>query len=534
MAVPAHPCTLPTRRPSPPTLTPCSLSLWTHIGYARLAALLAERAGLHFAPNRQPAAEAGMRRVLLAERLADPLRLAKRAERDPEVLAAVLAEVTIGETYFFREPGQLDVIRDTVLPALRDRRSARLPLRVWSAGCATGEEPYTLAILLREAGWEGMATVLGTDLSRPRLAAAERARYTSWSMRGLAEERLDRYFLRRGKHFLLHPEIRAMVELRPLNLAEDSFPGGESGIGDMDVVLCRNVLIYFDRDTVAAVAGRLLASLSDDGWLFLGASDPMLTELVPCETVVTAAGLAYRRRRARAAVAVGGRRPAAALHTLGGGSPAATRQPDGATPLLQSLLPTIVAEPDVPAAAAEPGTAGDDATDAGAPDPTIAEARERYAARDYAAAATLAAAARARREDAAVDALLVRALANGGRVADAEGACLQALEAHPDDAHLAFLHAVLLAQRGQFGASAAAARRALYLDRSLAVAHLALGSALAREGHAALARRALRAAERLLAALPPDAPVPLADGEPAQRLLEAARAQERLLAEAVA
>ncbi|HEX6630750.1 MAG TPA: hypothetical protein VF048_06650, partial [Gemmatimonadaceae bacterium] len=97
-----------------------------------------------------------------------------------------------------------------------------------------------------------------------------------------------------------------------------------------------------------------------------------------------------------------------------------------------------------------------------------------------------------------------------------------------------YLHALLLAHGGHFAASAAAARRALYLDRTLAVAHLALGAALAREGHRAQARRAYEAAERLLAGQPPDAPVSLADGEPARRLLEAARAQRRHLDQAVA
>ena len=155
--------------------------VWSHIGFARLGALLGERAGLRFAPNRQPAAELAMRRIMRDLQLSDPLQLARLAERDGDALHALLAEVTVGETYFFREMTQLEYVRHEVLPSFRELRSTERPLRVWSAGCASGEEAYTLAILLREAGWSGTSRVLGTDVSRPRLVAARRARYTRWS-----------------------------------------------------------------------------------------------------------------------------------------------------------------------------------------------------------------------------------------------------------------------------------------------------------------------------------------------------------------
>ena len=484
-----------------------SADLWTHAGYARLAELLARRAGLRFAPNRQPAAEAAMGRVLADLRLADPMALAHRAAHDAATLDRLLAEVTIGETYFFREPTQLEVVRDVVLPGFRPLRSAERPLRAWSAGCATGEEAYTLAILLRESGWAGASRVLGTDVSRPRLAAARRARYTRWSLRGMPESRVTRWFTRRDGRFELRPEARDGVEFRHLNLATDDFARAGIGDGTMDVVLCRNVLIYFDRATVAEVTRRLVATLSDDGWLFLGASDPIVGELAGAETVLTNAGLAYRRARAaRGAVA----------------APA---------------VPPRDAEPVAPAASAGPAGPAEPvpAVERVAASRPVDEAAACYGRRDYAAAAELAQALVAR-DAADGDAwlLLVRALANTGRAADAERACEAALAHHPERAELVYLHAVLLAQAGRFAASAAAARQALYLDRSLAVAHLALGAALAREGYAVQARRAYAAAERLLGRLPPDAPVPLADGEPARRLLEAARAHRRRLDEAVA
>lgn len=505
-------------------------ALWTHIGYARVAGILAGRAGLHFAPNRQPAAEVAMKRVMRDSRIAEPLGFAREVARDDEILAALIAEVTVGETYFFREPAQLDYIRRHVLPAFQGLRTPAQPLRAWSAGCATGEEPYTLGIMLRESGWANSARVLGTDISRPRLAAAGRARYTRWSLRGMAEEAIDRYFIRRGSQFLLRPEFRAMVDFRPLNLADDGWPGAGSGIGAMDLILCRNVLIYFDRATVAEVAARLLASLSDDGWLFMGASDPMLSELVECETVVTGAGLAYRRGVERQH----GTRSPAAAHGDQRWPPAPTEGTAAVTAHPATAHPTAAHPPGPGPRVADDETDETDETVA-ADAAALADAVARYDRRDYAGAAAAATAVvGATPADEGAWALLVRALANGGQIVDAEQACVHGLERHPASTELTYLHAVLLVQRGQFAAAAAAARRVLYLDRSLAVAHLTLGAALARLGHRAQAQRAFRAAEHALEPLAAEAPVPLADGEAAHRLREAARTQRRLLGEEVA
>ncbi|HEX5581527.1 MAG TPA: tetratricopeptide repeat protein, partial [Gemmatimonadaceae bacterium] len=180
-------------------------------------------------------------------------------------------------------------------------------------------------------------------------------------------------------------------------------------------------------------------------------------------------------------------------------------------------LPTPASEAD-----AAPRTASDGAVQASAP------YLRSYHGRDYAAAADLAADAVGRDpRDADAWATLIRALANAGRMDEAERACSTALERRPDAAPLTYLHAVLLSRRGQFAAAAAAARRAVYLDRSLAVAQITLGTALARLGERDQARRAFRAAERILERLPDDAPVPLADGENARRLAEAARAHRR-------
>jgi chemotaxis protein methyltransferase CheR len=408
----------------------------------------------------------------------------------------------VGETYFFRESGQLEFIRREVMPALLRRRSADAPVRAWSAGCASGEEPYSLAILLSELGLAARTRVLGTDLARARLAAAAEARYGRWSLRGVDDALVRRYFRERDGRYELAPEVRALARFAHLNLADHAAVQTKVGTGTMDLVLCRNVLIYLDEATVRRVAGHLLGALADDGWLFLGASDPSLADYVPCDVVVTGAGIAYRRARC--------------------GAPA-SRPPVRARPSVAFPIESPRVAPPAPPAPRAPTTSA--AAEA-------AQARRHYDARDYRGAADAA------QRSVALDgerpevwALRVRALANAGAHADAEAVCAAALDRHALSAELAYLHALLAAEAGRHEEAVRAARRALYLDRTLVVAHLALGAGLARLGDPAAARRAFANAGRLLADLPRDAEVPMADGEPASRLAALVRARLALLAE---
>jgi chemotaxis protein methyltransferase CheR len=128
------------------------------------------------------------------------------------------------------------------------------------------------------------------------LKRAERGSYGRRSLRCVSPELTARYFESVGDSFELLPRLRRSVDFRFLNLAGEGWPSLESGVLAMDLILCRNVLMYFDAETVQRVAHRLLASLAPDGWLLIGASDPPLGRLVPCEVVVTTAGLAYRPR----------------------------------------------------------------------------------------------------------------------------------------------------------------------------------------------------------------------------------------------
>src|SRR5687768_9314442 len=135
---------------------------WSHPEFEAIAKALHRSAGLIFPANRRESAEAGMRRAMAAGCLSDPHDLRQAVASAGETRDALITELTIGETFFFREPGQFEFIRSTVLPELRPIAASRR-LRAWSAGCATGEEPYSLAMLLRETAWPGPASILGTD-----------------------------------------------------------------------------------------------------------------------------------------------------------------------------------------------------------------------------------------------------------------------------------------------------------------------------------------------------------------------------------
>ena len=158
--------------------------------FAALASLAHLLAGLVFPPNRQPSAEAGMRRAMATLRIADPALLLRAAESPGDARDVILGELTVGESYFFRDATQLGILGTEILPARVEEYGVDRPLRVWSAGCASGEEPYTIAIMLRELGWPHPAHILGSDVAAPRVAAARRGRYTRWALRGVSDDRL--------------------------------------------------------------------------------------------------------------------------------------------------------------------------------------------------------------------------------------------------------------------------------------------------------------------------------------------------------
>ncbi|WP_375768546.1 chemotaxis protein CheR [Archangium gephyra] len=479
---------------------------WRHPGYVAIIDLVAARAGL-LPPSCPAAAMEGIDRAMARAGLPDFPTYLARLEADAALLDDLLVELTIGETYFFRNPEHFQFVRHQVLPDMRRRLGASHVVRAWSAGCASGEEPYSLAVLLMEEGYGHQMEVRATDVSRAALSRARVARYGEWSLRGPEASRMRPFLHPEGRRYTLDAQVRDRVHFGYLNLADDTWPSHALGIWGMDIIFCRNVLIYFNRSTIEAVARRLHASLADGGFLIAGPSDPSLGDYAPFETVLTDWGIVYHRATPSQASWAHSARPVPPP------APPSPLPPPPRTP----APPPVTLLPPAPPPAVPPW-------EPAAP-PELAGAHRALAAGDWREAARLAG---AHLEDAGAEAMAIRALANVEPLA-AVRLCADAITRHPLAVELRYLEAMVLLGLGRLEESERAARQALYLEPSLAVAHLMLGHILRRQGDMRGARRAFRTAESLCAALPPEAPVPLADGEHAGHLAEVARAERTRL-----
>src|SRR3954464_208221 len=195
---------------------------------------------------------------------------------EPDALTVdVIEAMTTNETFFFRDKIPFDHLRQSVIPELMQARAGRRALRIWCAASSTGQEPYSIAMLLKEfaaqlSGWR--VEIIATDLSLGVLEKARAGIFSQFEVqRGLPIQLLVKHFQQVGELWQLNPDIRAMVQHRQLNLMQDF-----SHLGTFDVIFCRNVLIYFDQDTKAGVFQRLAGVIEPDGVLMLGAAESVV------------------------------------------------------------------------------------------------------------------------------------------------------------------------------------------------------------------------------------------------------------------
>ncbi len=204
----------------------------------------------------------------------------QNAHIDSPIFKDLVSGITIGETYFFRDRKQMDLLKNIVLPELihKKRTKKNLALRIWSAGCASGEELYTLIIMLTEMlpdieNWH--LNLLGTDINTDVLQKALSGVYTEWSMRSISQYHKTHFFEQSGDRYYLQKNLLKKAHFTYLNLNDDNYPTMINGTNAQDLILCRNVLIYFDEKHVAAIMRKFSYSLVEDGYLLLGASDPI-------------------------------------------------------------------------------------------------------------------------------------------------------------------------------------------------------------------------------------------------------------------
>jgi chemotaxis protein methyltransferase CheR len=268
--------------------------------FERMAKIVYERSGIHFQPAKKYVLESRLSRRLEElgfDNFDQYLVYLTSGPYREEEFQELFNRITINETSFFRNEPQLEVFEHTVLADLLDRRKSTKRLRIWSAACSSGEEPYTMAIQVhrslgaRLSDWT--IEILGTDISEKVLSIAQSGRYSSYSMRGLTPLVLNRYFKQSEGFYQIDPTIQSMVRFEKLNL-KDTLAARRFGV--FDVIFCRNVMIYFDDAMRTTVIKTFHNQLASDGTLFIGHSETIRSLPVAFEPLPQPQSFAYVKK----------------------------------------------------------------------------------------------------------------------------------------------------------------------------------------------------------------------------------------------
>ncbi len=435
------------------------------------------------------------------------------AREQEEILTAHL---TIGETYFFREQKSFDILENSILPKLiASRRGRAQRLRIWSAGCSTGEEPYSLAILLSRlipdlSEWQ--ITILATDINSRSIGKAVQGVYSDWSFRGVPQWLRQKYFTRTpdGRYELPHA-IRRMVTFSILNLADDSYPSLSTNTNAMDIIFCRNVLMYFEPKQHLQVIQNFQRSLLEGGWLVVS----------PCETspdysarfeMVMFPGATFYKRNDEGAKAHAVPPPA-----MVGVADVFVPPPSAAPPAPEPISPAFPLEPE-PVKPDVPQTQTQEYDEA-----LTLYHQGRYEEAEYMLSGLLArseAGSGANPAFGRAVALMAQAQANRGEISLALEWVDKAIAVDKLNAELYYLRATIFQELGEIPRAVASLKQAVYLDQAFVMAHFALGTLSLQNGKGAEAGRHLDNALSLLNACQADDPVPGAEGMTGARLSE--------------
>jgi chemotaxis protein methyltransferase CheR len=438
-------------------------------GYSELKRGLIRSTGLEFYAERdEPLAELiSVRLSVLGVRDCSAYAAFLAAgERGGAEMDALIAQLTIGETYFFRDEEQFAAIRDVVLPDILRRKRTTRQLLIWSAGCATGAEPYSLAILLERefryqvAGWH--IGIHATDLNRSFLAQAAEGKFRAGALRCTSDRMKRECFSQEGLTWTIHPRYKQWVSFHYLNLMESEDQASFPWRSDFDLILCRNVMIYFAREVNGRLIGQFHRALGEGGWLVLGASEYSLENLKIFRTVNATGARMFQKIPALSAPGV--------TPPTGGPMEAPQRCP-AAAPAPRAQLLT------------EPAPSGLVPAD--------------------------------------LDGL--RHLADRGDWQAAAAYGQRLLGQHAWNAETHFYHALIYEKLGILNEPERSLRRAIYLDRNFAMAHYHLGLALQRGGQTGAAARSFGNVLKVLAAMPDLAIITAAPGVTATGLKELAK-----------
>lgn len=442
---------------------------------SQLSEFIAARMGLHFPPERWGDLERNIAPAAREFGFADTdafIRWVVTSTLNTEQLEILTSQLTVNETYFWREPEVFNALVEKILPEIINRKAGtEKRLRIWSAGCSTGEEPYSIAIALRRAipainDWN--ITILATDINPGILKKAAAGVYEEWSFRNAPAWLKERCFFRRpdGKHEI-NSDIKKMVVFAYLNLAEDIYPTAINNTNAMDIIFCRNVLMYFVPSRGKQAAHKLYKSLVDGGYFMTSACELSQFQFPQFSAVNFPGAIVYRKDSR-------GLEPAV--------------QPDFS--VTAGSFQNIEMPPRSEAK-------------------TLPEDKKSELSEDIHKEAP----------DISVT-LAVRALANEGRLSEALAECEKAIIKEKLNPILHYLRAAILQEQNMEEEAIASLKRALYLDQNLVLAHFTLGNLMLRRGNIQIAKKCFRNALSLLDLLKPDDTLPESDGLTAGRFRE--------------
>ncbi len=389
--------------------------------------------------------------------------------------------LTTGESYFFRDRNQFQLLRNQILPELIERRSQQRQLRIWSAGCSSGEEPYSLAIVLHELlprRKEWQIFVLGTDLQEQAVQQARKGLYTPWSFRMVDPALKSRYFSPQHEYWKIDDAIRSMVTFSSCNLVKERFPDCSRELHDMDLIICRNVFIYFTPQAVSQVAGKFSETLNEGGYLMTGHGELHLQSVQHLKTKMCGEQVIFQKRSA----------------TRDGGTLADTTRGTSPLPARSTGKQVAAPPPDKPRNI-----------------PVIAKHAQRMAHEQGATAATWVAALPDNKtvpHNFEAYLTMAQRQADQGEYQQALKTCRQAITLEATSPHPYFLLAQIAEATGDVDNAKDLLKKTIYLDPLHVAAHLELGALYAQEHNQKLAEKFLSASSQLLQQLPSGTSLP--------------------------
>jgi chemotaxis protein methyltransferase CheR len=469
---------------------------------------LEAKMGLHFTPDRMADLQRGVASAAGEfgfSSAPDCIRWLMSGSLTKDQIQILAGHLTVGETYFFREKKVFEALEQQILPELARLRDSEKQLRIWSAACCTGEEAYSIAISVRKTfrnlrDWH--VTILGTDINPRFLQKAEEGVFSEWSFRDTPVGFKEAYFDKTSHgRWAIRPKIKAMVRFSQLNLAEDIYPSLLNDTNAVDVIFCRNVLIYFSPTQTQRVIRKLTHCLKIGGWLALGpneTSQATLPDLIP------------------------ERFSGATLHRKANSELSKVRD---AQPPTGANLSKFVSEHSLspPTPVASSPLKNLQATEKPEQSQRVLydEALAYYQDGSYAQAAeVLTGASGPDSNDQQRLTLLARALANEGKLTEALAASELLIAGDRLNPIGHYLRATILQEQGNLGESKSALKRALYLDPEFVLAHFTLGNLARSEGKLVESDRHFANAFKLAQAYDPEAILPEAEGLTAGRLAE--------------